>query len=61
MVSLIDPSNSSPVFPVAAISAARPIVSLKDTPIAADISLEVLITSSLTLPNSIADVPATPP
>ena len=61
VVSLIEPNNSSPVLPVAAISAASPIVSLNDTPIAADISFAVFVTSSLTLPSSAADVPATSP
>ena len=61
VVSLIEPSNSSPVLPVAAISAASPIVSLNETPIAAEISFAVFDTSSLTLPNSAAEVPATSP
>ena len=61
VVSLIEPNNSSPVLPVAAISAANPIVSLNETPIAAEISFAVAETSSLTLLNSADDVPATSP
>ena len=61
LVSFKEDSKSLPCFPVAAISAARLIVSLKDTPYAFAISFAVAATSFLILDKSAADVAATPP
>jgi len=50
-----------PCLPVAAISAARLIVSLNETPYDFEISLAVAATSFLILESSAVDVAATPP
>ena len=61
VVSFTEPRRSLPCLPVAAISAASDIVSLKLTPIALDSSLDVSITSFLILDRSCADEPAISP
>ena len=61
VVSLIDPKSSSPSFPVAAISAARPRVSLNDAPYPFANSAAVAETSALIFANSKEDLAVSPP
>ena len=61
VVCLVDSMRSAPCFPVAAMSAAKPIVSLKFAPRPEANSLDTAITSFLTCNKSAVDVAVSPP
>ena len=61
VVSFSEDRSCSPCCPVAAISAARPMVSLNETPIALDNSLDVATTSCLIFFKSAEAVPEISP